>query len=99
MLIKITKRENKGLENEHLQFTKVMEDKNVRTGGVKMNEKNKKQVFALLYLVIPACLFGAGIVLGVIREYSLEQIYHDGLGISACYYFLISLFIFIRWKY
>lgn len=51
MLIKITKRENKGLGNEHLQFTKVMEDKNVRTGGVKMNEKNKKQVFALLYLV------------------------------------------------
>mgnify|MGYP003377344381 FL=1 len=99
MLIKITKRENKGLENEHLQFIKVMGDKNVRTGGVKRNEKNKKQVFALLYLVIPACLFGAGIVLGVIREYSLEQIYHNGLGISACYYFLISLFIFIRWKY
>ncbi len=28
MLIKITKRENKGLENEHLQFIKVMGDKN-----------------------------------------------------------------------
>ena len=35
-----------------------------------MNEKtkNKKQVFALLYLVIPACLFGAGIVLRLIRK-------------------------------
>jgi len=43
LLIKITKRENKGLENEHLQFTKVMEDKNVRTGGVKMNEKTKNK--------------------------------------------------------
>lgn len=52
MLIKITKRENKGLGNEHLQFTKVMEDKNVRTGGVKMNEKNKKQKTSVCPVVL-----------------------------------------------
>ena len=62
--------------------------------------KNKNKLFAMLYLVIPSCLLGAGIVFRIDKgRYSLEQIYHDGLGISACYYFLISLFIFIRWKH
>ncbi len=37
-----------------------------------MNE-TKKQVFALLYLVIPVCFLGANIMLGLIRKYSLER--------------------------
>ena len=65
-----------------------------------MNETTeKKQSFALLYLVIPVCFFVANIMVGLIREHSLEEIFHDGLGIIACYYFLVSLFVFIRWKH
>lgn len=60
---------------------------------------DKKHRFLLEYIIIPACFFIAVIVVGLIRRHSLIEIYNDGLGITALYYFLLSLFIYIRWEY
>lgn len=60
---------------------------------------NKRHRFLLSYLIIPVCFFSAVIVVGLIRKHSLIEIYNDGLGITALYYLLLSLFIYIRWEH
>lgn len=60
---------------------------------------DKKHRFLLEYLIIPVCFFIAVIVVGLIRRHSLIEIYNDGLGITALYYLLLSLFIYIRWEH
>lgn len=60
---------------------------------------DKKHRFLLEYIIIPVCFFIAVIVVGLIRRHSLIEIYNDGLGITALYYFLLSLFIYIRWEH
>lgn len=60
---------------------------------------DKKRKFLFEYLIIPVCFFAAVIVVGLIRKHSLIEIYNDGLGITSLYYFLLSLFIYIRWEH
>lgn len=57
----------------------------------------KKHGFLLCYLIVPVCFVLLITVAGLIRKHSLIEIYNDGLGITALYYFLLSLFIYIRW--
>lgn len=65
-------------------------------GGACMDKKHR---FLLEYLIIPVCILVAVIVVGLIRKHSLIEMYTDGLGITAVYYFLLSLFIYIRWEH
>lgn len=60
---------------------------------------DKRHWFLLGYLIIPVCFFAAVIVVGLLRSHSLIEIYNDGLGITALYYLLLSLFVYIRWQY
>ena len=60
---------------------------------------DKRHRFLLGYLTIPVCFLVAVIVVGLIRKHSLIEMYTDGLGITAVYYFLLSLFIYIRWEH
>lgn len=60
---------------------------------------DKKHRFLLGYVIIPVCFLVAAIVVGLIRKHSLIEIYNDGLGITALYYLLLSLFIYIRWEH
>lgn len=58
---------------------------------------DKKHGFLLCYLIIPVCFLLLITVTGLIRQHSLIEIYNDGLGITALYYLLLSMFIYIRW--
>lgn len=60
---------------------------------------DKKHRFLLGYVIIPVCFLVAAIVVGLIRKHSLIEIYNDGLGITALYYLLLSLLIYIRWEH
>ncbi len=59
---------------------------------------DKKHGFLLCYLIIPVCFLLLIPVTGLIRQHSLIEIYNDGLGITALYYLLLSVFIYIRWN-
>ncbi len=60
---------------------------------------DKRHRFLLGYLTIPVCFLVSVIVVGLIRKHSLVDIYNDGLGIAALYYFLLSLSVYIRWQH
>lgn len=61
--------------------------------------REKKHIFSFFYLVVPVCFFIASIIVGMIRGFSLVQVYDNGLGMVALYYFIISLIISFRWNY
>lgn len=59
----------------------------------------QKHIFSFFYLIVPVCFFIANIIVGLIQKHSFSEIYNNGLGMIAFYYFLISLIFFLRWNY
>ena len=57
-----------------------------------------RKIFFLLFLICPCSLGAASIFIGLLRNHPAADIFYNALGIVCLYYFIISIFVYIKWN-
>ena len=57
-----------------------------------------RKIFFLLFLICPCALGAASTFIGLLRNHPAADIFYNALGIVGLYYFIISIFVYIKWN-